>query len=137
MPHTHFGPELNNGLNIFVFGSNLAGRHGLGAAAEARHHWGAIWGKGVGLVGQSYALPTKDIALVSLRLPEIFEHVKVLKSVAKLLTEKNFLVTKVGCGLAGYREADISPMFLDSPPNMFLPDGWRPANYSGRQRRLA
>jgi len=102
---------------IFVFGSNLAGRHGKGAALYAREHHGAIYGQGAGLQGNSYAIPTKDHALRTLPLNVIEKHVKTfLKYVASASfksPEMVFKVTQVGCGLAGYTQDQIAPMFED------------------------
>jgi hypothetical protein len=95
---------------IFVFGSNLAGRHGAGAAKRAYEHYGALWGCGYGLWGQSYALPTKDRRIMTLPLPSIHEYVK--KFLRYAAADKNeFNVTQVGCGLAGLQHSDIAPMF--------------------------
>lgn len=98
---------------IFVFGSNLAGRHGKGAALFARQQHGAIYGQGIGLQGNSYAIPTKDHAIKTLPLSEISKHVKNFIQFAKAHPELNFNVTRIGCGLAGYKDTDIAPMFLD------------------------
>lgn len=110
--------------NIFVFGSNLAGRHGKGAALYARLKHGAIYGKGSGVQGNSFAIPTKDENLKSLPLDKINSWVQYFISYARAHPEYTFNVTKVGCGLAGYRERDIAPMFKDAPPNCNLPEGW-------------
>lgn len=110
---------------IFCFGSNLAGRHGKGAALFAKKHHGAIYGQGVGLQGNSYAIPTKDENLRTLPLDKIKGYVEDFIKFAEDSSEKTFQVTKIGCGLAGYRELDIIPMFVDAPSNCVLPDGWR------------
>lgn len=110
---------------IFVFGSNLAGRHGKGAALEARQNWGAIYGQGVGLQGRSYGIPTKSIELNTLGLNAIKVYVDAFLKFAALNTDMEFIVTKIGCGLAGYTEADIAPMFKGAPDNCLLPEGWR------------
>lgn len=116
-------------MDIFVFGSNLAGRHGAGSAKEALTHHGAIYGQGVGRQGNSYAIPTKDENLRVLPLDQIACHVAFFKAYAaeKQLTEPGlrFHVVKIGCGLAGYDEDEISPMFANSPANCELPEGWR------------
>lgn len=106
---------------IFVFGSNLAGRHGKGAALYARQHHGAIYGQGVGLQGNSYAIPTKDARLKSLPLEEIRRYVEDFKAFAHSHLEMTFQVTAIGCGLAGYRPGQIAPMFGASPANCILP----------------
>lgn len=109
---------------VFVFGSNLAGRHGAGAALFARLHQGAIYGQGVGRQGNSYALPTKDEHLRSLSLEEIKTYVDQFLSYAEYHPELDFIVTRVGCGLAGYTDDDIRPMFDAAPSNCHLPEEW-------------
>lgn len=110
---------------IFVFGSNLAGRHGRGAAKFARDYRGAIYGQGKGRQGNSYAIPTKDAALRVLPLDHIAVYVYHFIDYAQQCPDLTFEVTKVGCGLAGYKESQIAPMFKDAPPNCVLPPGWR------------
>lgn len=112
-------------MNIFVFGSNLAGRHGKGAALHARQYHGAIYGEGIGLQGSSYAIPTKNRDIKTLRLGVIEYHVGQFLEFAKKHPEMTFNVTRIGCGLAGYTEDQIAPMFRDAPMNCNLPDGWR------------
>ena len=109
----------------FVFGSNRAGVHGAGAALWARYHRGAIQGQGEGLQGQSYGIPTKDHNIRSLPLMEISKHVLAFIEFAEQHPEMTFEVTRIGCGLAGYKDADIAPMFATAPENCVLPDGWR------------
>lgn len=104
---------------VFVFGSNLAGRHGAGAAKQALK-WGAIYGVGVGHRGKTYAIPTKDENIQTLPLYQIKEYVKEFISYAKDRPEI-FLVTAIGCGLAGYQPKDIAPMFNDVSKNIVLP----------------
>ncbi|HTU91464.1 MAG TPA: hypothetical protein VMF69_15385 [Gemmataceae bacterium] len=108
--------------SIFVFGSNLAGRHGKGAALYARQHHGAIYGQGVGLQGDSYGIPTKDGQLRTLPLEAIRRHVEDFKHFAADHPEMTFQVTAIGCGLAGYKPDRIAPMFADAPANCRLPD---------------
>lgn len=110
---------------VFVFGSNLAGIHGGGAARDAFKEWGAIWGQGVGHQGNSYAIPTKNEQIQTLPLGTIAMHVYTFLKYAEHQPGLTFLVTKVGCGLAGYTEADIAPMFVGAPENCVLPAGWR------------
>lgn len=112
-------------MNIFVFGSNLAGRHGKGAALFARRNHGAIYGRSSGIQGNSYALPTKDYHLCSLSLQAIYVHVQYFLCWAKAHPDDIFNVTRIGCGLAGYTDAQIAPMFSDAPINCNLPEGWR------------
>lgn len=110
---------------IFVFGSNLAGRHGKGAALTAFREHGAIYGQGIGLQGNSYAIPTKDENLKTLPVSKIQKYVANFIKFAKLNPEMTFQVTRIGCGLAGYEDDDIAPLFTDSPENCLLPVGWR------------
>ena len=110
--------------NIFVFGSNEAGRHGKGAALSARLEHGAIYGQGFGLQGNSFAIPTKDHNLESLPLARIETYVKDFLKFAKRHPELEFTVTRIGCGLAGYADSQIAPFFKDSPINCKLPRFW-------------
>ena len=112
-------------MNVFVFGSNLAGRHGAGAALCARREHGAVYGQGTGLQGRSYAIPTKDHFLKTLPLDIIYGHVLKFLQFAGDHPELTFQVTRIGCGLAGYTDAQISPMFIGAPTNCLLPEGWR------------
>jgi general stress protein YciG len=108
--------------SVFVFGSNLAGRHGKGAALWAKRHRGAIQGQGVGLQGDSWAIPTKDRQLRPLPLSEIAGYVAAFLAQAEVLyPDRTFEVTPIGCGLAGYTPDQIGPMFRDAPPNVRLP----------------
>jgi hypothetical protein len=106
---------------VFVFGSNLAGRHGKGAALWARLHRGAISGRGEGLQGHAYAIPTKDKYLRPLPLPEIRKHVMQFLAFAERHAELVFEVTPIGCGLAGYQPKQIAPMFERVTSNVLLP----------------
>lgn len=110
---------------IFVFGSNLAGRHGAGAALHAYQHYGAIYGQGQGRQGESYAIPTKDQKIRTLPLNQIKVYVNDFKNYAAAHPELEFNVTRIGCGLAGYEDKDIAPMFKDAPSNCILPEGWK------------
>lgn len=111
--------------NIFVFGSNLAGRHGAGSALETRRNWGAEYGIGEGPTGRAYAIPTKDESLNTLPLTLIRMYVDRFIVYARWKKELKFEVVKIGCGLAGYKEHQIAPMFADAPKNVTLPEGWR------------
>jgi hypothetical protein len=111
---------------IFVFGSNLAGRHGKGAAKEARMLWGAIYGQGVGLQGFSYAIPTKSHSLKPLPLETIKCYVDEFKEFAKSTPEYKYFLTAIGCGLAGYKPEQIGPMFQGCTPNVILPNEFKP-----------
>jgi hypothetical protein len=110
---------------IFVFGSNLAGRHGKGAALHAVKYCGAIYGQGEGRQGLSYGIPTKDERLCAIALPEVSEYVRKFKAYASLNPSLIFKLTPIGCGLAGYRPEQIAPMFADAPPNVILPDEFK------------
>ena len=110
---------------IFVFGSNLAGIHGAGAALYARRHYRAELGVGGGMTGDSYAIPTKDRFIYTLPLGIIKMHVDDFINFAVNNPKLNFKVTKIGCGLANYSETDIAPLFKNAPDNCYLPDGWR------------
>ena len=103
---------------VFVFGSNLAGMHGGGAAATAHRCFGAVWGKGVGLYGQSYAIPTMQGGVETIK-PYVDEFIEFAKSHPEL----RFLVTKIGCGIAGFREEQIAPLFAEAidVKNIILP----------------
>lgn len=103
---------------IFVFGSNLQGYHGGGAARLAMNKWGAVWGVGVGLQGRTYAIPTMQGGTETIR-PYIDQFIKF----AQNDPERTFLVTEIGCGIAGFRPADIAPLFKDAIniPNIWLP----------------
>lgn len=109
---------------IFVFGSNLAGRHGAGAALTAWRCFGAIPGKGSGIQGRSYAIPTKNRSLRRLTPGEIAPFVNRFLRFATSHPEKEFLVTAVGCGLAGWGPEDIAPLFANPPANIALPAAW-------------
>ncbi len=107
---------------IFVFGSNLAGRHGKGAALFAHRERGARYGVGIGRTGNAYAIPTKDHSLRTLPLSEIQKHVGDFLTYARSMPEYEFEVTAIGCGLAGYKPSQISPFFKEAPANCQLPD---------------
>lgn len=92
--------------DIFVFGSNLAGAHAGGAAKLAHHKFGAIWGQGKGLQGNSYAIPTMQGGVETIE-PYINEFIEFAKSHPEL----TFYVTKIGCGIAGFKEDEIAPLF--------------------------
>lgn len=108
-------------MEIFIFGSNLAGIHGAGAAKYAVKHHGAIYGQGVGLQGSSYAIPTKDENIRTLPLETINKYVTDFIIFAIDHPEMTFMVSAIGCGLAGLRPEDIAPMFSSVPNNVKLP----------------
>lgn len=112
---------------VFVFGSNLQGHHDGGAARVARERFGAIYGQGVGLHGQSYAIPT-----MNLTLGEISRYVDEFIWFADSHPEMTFMVTRIGCGIAGFRDEEIAPLFAKaySLPNVFLPMSfWKILSY--------
>lgn len=97
--------------DIFVFGSNLLGIHKKGAALEALNKHGAILGQGIGLQGNSYAIPTKQSPARSLDLVQINKFVADFLNYAYYTPEHVYHVTKIGCGLAGWDASQIAPMF--------------------------
>ena len=107
---------------IFVFGSNLAGFHGGGAARIAYEQFGAEWGVGVGPTGQCYAIPTMQGGVETIR-PYVDEFI----SYAKQHPELTFFVTRIGCGIAGFTDEQIAPLFAAARDlqNVALPKGWR------------
>lgn len=121
MSRTRFSSERIESLRadeIFVFGSNRQGWHGEGAAAYARQRFGAVWGEGIGRTGQCYAIPTMDGSVEKIR-PYVEEFI----AYAEAHPELTFLVTEIGCGIAGYTVTQIAPLFsaaLDMP-NVLLP----------------
>lgn len=103
---------------IFVFGRNLAGMHGGGAARLARIRWGAVMGQGVGLQGRTYAIPTMQGGPETIK-PYVDEFI----AFAKAHPELRFLVTEIGCGIAGFTPSQIAPLFAGAAdvPNILLP----------------
>lgn len=103
---------------VFVFGSNLEGMHGGGAARTAYQRFGAVWGEGVGHHGQSYAIPTMHGGVELIR-PYVDEFVEY----ARANTHLRFLVTRIGCGIAGFRDEQIAPLFSEALncSNIILP----------------
>ena len=112
---------------IFVFGSNLAGRHGAGAAKHALENHGALYHCGWGIQGNSYGIPTKDLRIKTLPLNIIQLHVEEFIKFAEAHPTWTFNVTRIGCGLAGYKDHQIAPFFKSAPTNCNLPEGWREA----------
>ena len=118
---TQFTPDFITELKeneIFVFGSNLEGMHGGGAARLAYNKFGAIWGQGVGLQGQSYGIPTMHGGVDAIK-PYVDEFIEFAKSHPEL----TFLVTRIGCGIAGFRDEEIAPLFKEciEIDNVILP----------------
>jgi hypothetical protein len=117
-----FTPDMISELKeneIFVFGSNLGGFHGGGAARAALNHFGAIWGQGVGLQGRSYAIPTMHGGVDAIK-PYVDEFIDF----ARQHQEYRFLVTRIGCGIAGFTVAEMAPLFSEAIdlPNVILPE---------------
>jgi len=110
--------------DVFVFGSNLQGRHGKGAALHALKYFGAIYGIGEGRQGNSYAIPTKETPYKSLPLVDIQKHINKFFDHAKEKYWESFHVTPIGCGLAGYTPKEIAPMFRNAPENINLPQSF-------------
>lgn len=121
MYNRRFTPDMISELGeneIFVFGSNLAGMHGGGAARVAFRYFGAEWGKGVGLYGRTYAIPTMQGGVNTIK-PYVDDFIVFAKNHPEL----TFLVTRIGCGIAGFRDKDIAPLFADAldVENVVLP----------------
>ena len=119
-----FTPEHISSLSvdeIFVFGSNLAGHHGGGAARTALSKFGAVYGQGVGLQGQSYAIPTMQGGVETIA-PYVDEFIDF----AKRHGDKFFYVTRIGCGIAGFSDEDIAPLFKEALnlSNVCLPESF-------------
>ena len=101
---------------VFVFGSNPAGAHAAGAARFALDHFGAVWGVGHGMQGSAYAVDSMS------GLEVLAAEVQRLLKFAGAHPEQRFLVTEIGCGIAGYEPGEVAPMFRGSPENVVLPE---------------
>lgn len=110
---------------IFVFGSNMAGQHLGGAARQAHEQFGAEMGIGEGITGQCYAFPTLERDFNKREIRSLEASRDRLYSTCRSLPEKEFLLTKVGCGIAGYPEEEMKNLFVDAPKNLILPEEWR------------
>ena len=124
MYNREFTPERITELKpneIFAFGSNLAGAHGAGAARLAYNRFGAILGLGVGLQGQSYAIPTMQGGVETIK-----PYVDVFVAFAMQHSEYKFIVTRIGCGIAAFTPDEIAPLFKDAidVENVILPKGF-------------
>lgn len=124
MERPDFTPNFIKSLKpdeIFVFGSNLAGAHGSGAARIAVENFGAIWGQGVGLQGQCYAIPTMQGGIETIK-PYVDEFIDFAKQHKELF----FYVTRIGCGIAGFKDKEIAPLFKDAKAleNVALPESF-------------
>ena len=110
---------------VFTFGSNAQGKHGAGAALTAYKKHGARWWCGYGHYGNSFAIPTKSIYLETLTLSTIKAYVDGFKAYAADHPELIFQVTRIGCGLAGYKDEEIAPLFLGSGINCEFDSAWK------------
>lgn len=110
---------------IFVFGSNLAGIHGAGAARVALEKYGAVMGRGIGLHGKSYGIPTKNTYLSTLPLSVVKSHIYRFLNFATTHSELEFIVTQIGCGLAGFTADEIAPLFRGAPSNCLFDSAWK------------
>jgi hypothetical protein len=124
MTKYHKDGTLPQNGEVFVFGSNLAGIHGAGAAKVAREQFGAPMGAGMGLMGKAYAIPTKDWHLDTIDLAYVELFVKQFIDITQLFCPREFFVTRVGCGLAGYKDEDIAPLFKGAK-NCSFANEWR------------
>lgn len=111
---------------VFVFGSNEAGIHGAGAALFAYNKRGARYGMGYGHSGDSFAIPTKNEDIRTLPLDMINAYVCGFLAYATGKRKLKFMVTRIGCGLAGYTDAQIAPMFEGAPLNCMFDEKWKP-----------
>ena len=116
---------LLNEYQLFVFGSNLAGIHGAGAAKFAHNELGAKWGCGMGYTGNCYAIATKDLNIETLSLHLIEQQVMLFKKLAFEDVRFDYVVTKIGTGLAGYTDDEIAPMFKLAPDNCLFHKDWK------------
>lgn len=111
---------------IFVFGSNKSGIHGAGSARYAFENCGAEWGKGEGVSGASYALPTKGYNIEEIPLSEVKEAVDRFIDVSHITSPTQYRVTQVGCGLGGFTKHQIAPLFKDAWANCLFDLAWYP-----------
>jgi len=120
----HVDGTLPEGTEVFVFGSNLAGIHGAGAAAVAHVQFGAIMFHSYGHMGNCFAIPTKQRNYkYRLSLEEIKKYTDKFAQYTKKRHDLRFFVTGVGCGYAGYRPDEIAPLFKEAI-NCNFPDAW-------------
>lgn len=111
---------------IFVFGSNMAGKHMGGAAKTAFQHFGALLGVGRGWSGQSFAIPTMNEHLQQMPLSQIQHYVEDFKIYTANHPKNTYFLTSIGCGVAGYKVEEIAPMFKGISPNVIFPESFRP-----------
>jgi hypothetical protein len=115
---------------VFVFGSNILGLHGGGAAYYAHSKLGAEWGVGEGPTGRTYALPTCFEPGMPVDMMTLEVAVDCFLDYAHLSPAERFFVSEVGCGLAGFYACEVAPLFVDAPENCDLPPGWRTGKYA-------
>lgn len=130
LTQARFLQSLANAKNIdiiFVFGSNEAGVHGAGAARSALEKWGAVWGSGVGRNGNSYAIPTKDHNIQTLPVESIKPYVDDFIDYVKD-NPGIYLISEIGCGLAGYTSEEIAPLFQ----RLYDETIYHPTNFEGK-----
>lgn len=117
-PHPEYTPDQINLLpenSYFVFGANEAGHHQGGAAAHAQKLFGAVWGQGEGLQGDSYGIPTMGDFV------DMADAIHRFLTFAQLAPEMTFYVTQIGCGIAGHQPKHVAPLFKGAPGNVIMP----------------
>jgi hypothetical protein len=121
---TDCSPRQEDRYTIFVFGSNLAGKHYGGAAKYAADKFYAVVGEAEGPTGTAYAIPTMDADFRQLPLEDVEDYIETFKAHAYANPQEDFYVTRVGCGIAGFKDAQIAPLFVDSPDNCTFDPQW-------------
>lgn len=121
---THIDGSQAPAGSVFVFGSNLAGKHYGGAAAAAVKFYGAKYGYFVGLVGNSYAIPTLDANFNQMPLNDIIIHASIFVKFTQSLPDIQFFITRVGCGIAGFKDEQIAPLFKGIGDNCSVAEEW-------------
>lgn len=130
MRRYHPDKTLPENGEVFVFGSNEAGIHGLGAALVAKNNFGARVGVGVGYMTRGgtkhcYAIPTKNKAIKSLSVSVIHRYIEQFVLFSRSHSYATYYVTRVGCGLAGHKDSMIAPLFADCGDNVIFPEEWK------------
>ena len=118
--------DLPKGTEIFVFGSNEAGIHGAGAARYAMDKLGAEYGIGLGYSGTTFAIPTKGFKIEPISFEIVSRYIRSFICLIAMRPEWNFKVTRIGCGLAGFTDEQIAPLFKDCPDNCSFDEAWKP-----------
>jgi hypothetical protein len=122
----HKDGTLPQNGEIFVFGSNLGGIHGAGAVSRAARDFGAQYGIGQGMTGNSYAIPTKNGRIKTLPIKNIVGWINKFLEFAYESPKMEFFVTRIGCGLAAYTDKEIAPYFFEAPRNCSFAEEWKP-----------